>query len=258
MVKKEAAEDPVTDKETDQEQPKEGSAEKDSGEAGAPKPKEETKADGNILSIADGIKLARENSKQRKFEQTWDFIINLKGLDLKKPENRFRGEMVLPKGRGKEPKIAVFADLMADEARKFADLVIPKSEIESLSKNKKKMKKIANEHDFFFGEAPLMPSIGKSLGTVLGPRGKVPKPIPPKGNIEPLLKASRRMISISLKENPVIYARIGAENMGDQDIADNARAVYNFVKERLPKGKNNIKSVLVKLTMGRPVKVSIK
>jgi len=258
MVKKEAAEDPVTDKETEQAQPKEGSAEQDSGKPETPKTQDETITDAGALSISDGIKLARENSKQRKFEQTWDLIINLKGLDLKKPENRFRGEVVLPKGRGKEPKIAVFADLMADEARKFADTVIPKSEIEPLSKNKKKMKKIANDHDFFFGEAPLMPSIGKSLGTVLGPRGKVPKPMPPKGNIEPLLKASRRMISVSLKETPVIYARVGAEKMGDQDIADNARAVYNFVKERLPKGKNNIKSMLIKLTMGRPVRVSLK
>lgn len=210
------------------------------------------------ISLAESLKLARENSKARKFEQTWDFIINLKGLDLKKPENRFKGEVALPKGRGKHTKIAVFADLMANEAKKFADIVITKKEIDTLANNKKRMKKIANEHDFFFGEAPLMPLIGKSLGTVLGPRGKVPKPMPPKGNIEPLLNASRRMVMINLKETPVISARVGAEKMSDEDVAANIQAVYNFVRDRLPKGKNNIKSMMVKLTMGKPVKVTLR
>jgi large subunit ribosomal protein L1 len=217
-----------------------------------------TETEQKELSLSDSLKLARENSKARKFEQTWDFIINLKGLDLKKPENRFKGEVALPKGRGKQPKIAVFADLMANEAKKFSDLVITKKEIDSLTKNKKRMKKIANEYDFFFGEAPLMPLIGKGLGTVLGPRGKVPKPMPPKGNIEPLLNASRQMVMISLKETPVIYARVGAEKMSDEDIAINIQAVYNFVKDKLPKGKNNIKSMMVKLTMGKPVRVTLR
>ena len=120
------------------------------------------------------------------------------------------------------------------------------------------MKRIANDHDFFFGEAPLMPQIGKSLGTVLGPRGKVPKPIPPKGNIEPLLRASKRMVRIALKETPVIYVVVGSEKMPDDDIAENAKAVHSFVKDKLPKGKNNIKSMLIKLTMGKPVKLSLK
>jgi large subunit ribosomal protein L1 len=246
---------PERSKKIEQPQPKEDTEgqNKDKGTE-TTEPEKEAKE----LTLIESIKLARDNSKQRKFEQTWDFIINLKGLDLKKPENRFSAEMPLPKGRGKQPKIAVFADLMAPQAKEFADLVITKNEIEALIKDKKKMKRIANEHDFFFGEATLMPMIGKGLGTVLGPRGKVPKPMPPKGNIEPLLKASRRMVRIALKETPVIYVRVGSEKMVDQDIADNVQAVHNFVKEKLPKGKNNIKSMLIKLTMGKPVKIAMK
>jgi len=210
------------------------------------------------FEILDGIKLARENSKKRKFEQSWDFVISLKGVDLKKPENRFNAELPLPKSRGKEPKIAIFADLTAKDAKEVADLVITKNEIESLAKNKKKMKRIANDYDFFFGEAPLMPMIGKSLGVVLGPRGKVPKPLPPKGNIAPIVNASKRMIRVTLKETPVIYATVGSEKMADEDIAENAKAVYKFVTEKLPKGKNNIRSVFLKLTMGKPIKLSMK
>ena len=260
MVKKEAAKGKDAKGEEPAEpakQPKEDTSEKVPETAAGTEPAEKPQ-EKKELTLAEGVKLARENSKQRKFEQTWDFIMNLKGMDLKKPENRFSAELALPKGRGRPPKIAVFADLQAAEAKKFADLVITKKEIEGIAGDKRKARRVANDHDFFFGEAPLMPMIGKSLGTVLGPRGKVPKPIPPKGNIEPILQASKRMVRISLKEVPVISVIVGAEKMGDADVAENAQAVYNLVRERLPKGKNNIKSMLVKLTMGKPVKVSLK
>jgi len=207
------------------------------------------------LELLDAIKLARQARKQRKFEQTWDMMINLRGIDLKKPENRFSTELLLPKGRGKQTKVAIFADLLAADAGKFADLVIPKAEIDILAKDKKRLKRMADEYDFFLGEVALMPLIGKSLGVVLGPRGKVPKPIPPKANLEPLIASSRRTVRLMLKDTPVVYAVIGAEKMSDEDVAENAKAVYSLVVEKLPKGRSSVKSVMVKLTMGRPVKI---
>ncbi len=233
----------------------------ESPETTKPKRRPETESVKGLVQempVADAIRTARENSKDRNFEQTWDLIINLKGIDLKKPENRFTAEMVLPNGRGKEPKVAVFADLMANEAKKHADFVITKKELEQLASNKKKMKRIAGDYDFFFAEAPLMPIIGKSLGVALGPRGKMPKPMPPKGDIEPLIKSPKRMVRVILKETPVIYAVVGSEKMKDEDIAANMKAVFNLVKEKLPKGRNNIKSTMIKLTMGKPVKVDMK
>lgn len=223
----------------------------------AEKEKEQSDGQPTVFPISEAPKIARENSRQRKFEQTWDFIINLRGLDLKKPENRFKAEIPLPKGRGKEPKTLVFADLMANDAKKHADMVITKAEMGKLASDKKKLRKLADEYDFFFGEAPLMPEIGKSMGTVLGPRGKVPKPIPPKADIGPIINASKRMVRISLKSVPVVYVSVGSEKMKNEDVAANARAVYAAVRDKLPKGTNNIKSVLLKLTMGKPVKVTM-
>ena len=60
-----------------------------------------------------------------------------------------------------------------------------------------------------------------------------------------------------LKETPVISVPVGIETMKDEDIATNIEAVFNAIKERLPKGQNNIKSVMLKLTMGRPVKIKV-
>ncbi len=131
------------------------------------------------MTLIDAIKKAKEQSKPRKFKQTVDLIINLKNVDLKKPENRFNSEIFLPGGRGKDVKIAAIVDSLATEAKGHVDLIIRKEEIERLASKKKELKKIANEYDWFLGEATLMAQVGKSLGTVLGPRGKLPKPVPP-------------------------------------------------------------------------------
>ena len=209
------------------------------------------------MGVLEKVKEAKEKSKPRGFVQTWDISVNLRGIDLKKPENRLNLEFVLPEGRGRENRVAVIADSLETEAKKSADLVIKKAEIASLVKNKKKLKKIANEYDFFLGEVSLMPLIGKSFGVVLGPRGKMPKPIPPKINIEPLVQRAKNTIKIVLKESPAIHTIVGTEDMPEEKVAKNAEAVFDFIADKLPKGRNNIKSVLIKLTMGKPVKLEI-
>jgi large subunit ribosomal protein L1 len=209
------------------------------------------------MSLIDSIKQAKEQSKKRKFNQSVDLIINLKNIDLKKPENRIISEFLLPGGRGKDVKIAVIADSIATQAKPHCELVIRRDEISKFASRKKEFKKIAKEYDWFLAEAPLMIEIGKTLGTVLGPRGKMPKPVPPKIEIEPFIMRTRNTVRVILRDTPVIQVCIGAENMDDGKIAANATAVLGFVKEKLPKGRNNIRSTLIKLTMGKPVKLEV-
>lgn len=204
------------------------------------------------------IKQAREQKKKRKFTQTVDLIVALKGMDLKKPENRLNIEMALPEGKGKPVKVAVIVDSLAMAAEGTADLVIKKQEIEPLSKDKKNLSRLADQYDWFFGEASLMPLIGKTLGLILGPKGKMPKPMPPNANVKNFVEAARKNIRIRLKDTPVIQVAIGSENMADEQIERNLRSTLNFIKERLPKGLNNIRSAYLKLTMGKPVKLEVK
>ncbi|MBL7160928.1 MAG: 50S ribosomal protein L1 [Candidatus Aenigmarchaeota archaeon] len=210
------------------------------------------------LMFAEGIKQAKTPGKKRKFTQTWDLAIGLKGINLKKPENRLNLEFILPAGRGKPIKVGVIADTLAEEAKKQgADMIIRKEEIQSLVKNKKKIKKLANEVDWLYGEISLMPIIGKQLGAVLGPRGKMPKPLPPK-DFGAFFKRARGSVRVLLKESPVIHLSLGTENMSDADVLKNLEGVYGFVKDRLPKGVNNIRSMFIKLTMGKPVRLQVK
>ena len=197
-------------------------------------------------------KILEESKKlKRKFKQNIDVVINLKNIDLNIPKNRVDEEIVLPHGRGNEAKIALFASgELAIKSKKHVDLLIKPEEIEDLSKDKKHFKKIADDHDFFIAEAPLMPTIGKTLGTVLGPRGKMPKPVPPQADLTGMTKNLRNTINVRSKSNKTFHTIAGNEDMSKEHIAENIDAIINRVKGALERGRMNIGSVYIKTTMG--------
>ncbi len=129
-----------------------------------------------VKSIEEAIK----NGKKRNFVETVEMAVNLRNVDMKKPENRIDTVVNLPHGLGKPRKVGVFAKgdtaLKAKEAG--ADVVITPEEIDELAKDKRRAKKLANSIDFFIAEAPLMPEIGRKLGPVLGQEVKFRSPFP--------------------------------------------------------------------------------
>ncbi len=209
----------------------------------------------NILKALEEL---RKNSKKRNFSQSVDLIINLKGLDLKKPENKIKGEVLLPFNPRKQ-KIGIFADSLIPAVRKLESdsvVLIRKEQIEEYGKSRKTAKKLAKECKAFLAEATLMTSVGKHLGQFLAPRGKMPKPLPPNASsLQPLVDRARNSFSFSLKDSAVISCFVGKEDMKDEDIAKNVDAVIITVEPLLPKGKEQIKNIYLKTTMGKPVKV---
>ncbi|MFP4045863.1 MAG: 50S ribosomal protein L1 [Candidatus Aenigmatarchaeota archaeon] len=210
------------------------------------------------MDIEDDLTEAVEqlkDSKERNFTQTVDLIINFSGLDLKNPENRFSSDVILPNGRGKEREVCVITEAKLSEAKKMDVNVLSKKELEDLQGEKNKAKEIAEANDYFLAEAPLMPTVGKVLGPVLGPRGKMPKPFAPNDSLEDLLGKSERSLSVKLREEPLLQLPIGVEEMEISEIADNAQAVLKEIERNLPKGSQQIGSVYLKLTMSKPVRV---
>jgi len=205
--------------------------------------------------LAEAIKKALEDKGKKKFKQSVELIVNMRGIDFAKSENRLNLDIVLPKGKGgKELKSAVFAEgNMADEARRAgADLVIQPNDISGWTAPAK-VKDLANNY-FLLAQPNLMGVVAKSLGQSLGKRGKLPKPIT--GNIKDLIERSKKSVRIVSKGKylPVAQALIGTEVMEAEELLDNAETVYDAVKNKVNEG--NIKSVYVKLTMGKPVKVA--
>ena len=208
-------------------------------------------------TILNAVKEAREKSEKRKFNQSVELILKLQEIDMKSPEAKIQEVVELPHALEKPNKICVIASgELAMKARKAnADHVVERSELEGLAGKKQEMRKIANEYDFFIAEAPLMPLIGKTLGSVLGPRGKMPVPVPPSADIASLIAKHRKTVTIRLRNQPTLQSRIGMENMKDEEITENILAVLRVLEGKLKRGMKNIKFAYIKTAMGAPVKI---
>ena len=206
----------------------------------------------------DIVEKVLEESKKlnRKFKQNVDLVFNLKNIDLSVPKNRIDEEIILPHGRGNEAKIALFASgELAVKSKKHVDFLIKPEEMEDLADDKKKFKKIADEHDFFIAEAPLMPTIGKTLGTVLGPRGKMPKPVPPNADVSGMVKNLRNTIKVRSKSTKTFHTVAGSADMSKENISENIDVIVKRVEGALERGRLNIGSVYIKTTMGPSVRM---
>ena len=189
--------------------------------------------------LKSAIEKMKEDSPSRKFVESIDLAINLKDVNLLDPSKRFQMEVNLPHPLGKEIKICVLAEgAHLVEAESIASRVISKEELDNISREPKLTKRLAQEYDYFIATASLMPTIGRSLGKVLGPRGKMPKPVPPTAPIEPLIKNYQSIVQIRLRQSPVIHTRIGTVDMNNEAIIENALSVIRNIENRLEKGTN--------------------
>jgi large subunit ribosomal protein L1 len=211
----------------------------------------------DINKIIKAVKEAKEKSKKRKFVQSIDLAVNL-NLDTTKPENRLNDEIVLPHGRGKPIKIGVIGEgELAHQAKSLADIVITKKELEELAKDKRKAKEIAKAYDFFIAQADLMPLVGRNLGIILGPRGKMPKPVPPTADIEPIIERLRKTVRVRTKDKPVFHVPVGTEKMKEEEVAKNIEAIFNYLERKLERGLSDVKSAYISTTMGKSVKLEV-
>src|SRR5205823_10088667 len=109
----------------------------------------------------------------------------------------------------------------------------------------------------YLAGAARVPRIGQVLGQSLGPRGKIPVPVPPNAPIETMIQRMRTAIRIRSRGSLGIAAKVGERKLSDSDLAENVLAVVQAVEKKLPQGEKNIKSVIVKTSMGKPVKQAV-
>ena len=208
--------------------------------------------------ISEAIKSAIESAPERKFVESLDIAFTIKDVDLKNPNNRIQEEIRLPSGRGKDVKIAMFAASEAAQKAKAAGIhVIDPAEIEELGKNKNSAKKIANSFDFFLSEVPHMGLVGRFLGVVLGPRGKMPRPVPPVVDPAVIAAGLKSTTVVKSRDKITFHASFGTRDQSHEDLLKNAMEVYNRVTSRLDRGIGNIRSLYVKTTMGPASRIEV-
>ena len=208
----------------------------------------------NEKQLVEMIKEAKAIDKERKFKQSLELIMIFKDIDVKKGFT-INETVQLPK-TSSPAAICVMASgdmgLKAKNAK--ADRVMDNDEINKLASNKRASRKLINSFDFFLADTKLMPVVGKVLGQILGPRGKMPTPVPFNAPIESFLQRFRSSIKVRARATLSMSCKIGDESMDDKDLAINAHAVISAIEKKLPNGEKNMKRVIIKTTMGKPIK----
>ncbi len=191
--------------------------------------------------------------EKRKFAQSIDLIVNLKGLDLRRENINL---IVNIPHKIKDKQVCGFLDKESDLLNTIAKIDFPKY------KDKKSLKNLIKQYDFFIAAAPLMPSVATTFGKILGPAGKMPSPQlgiifqeTPEIIKQELSKISKS-IKIRVKEAS-IKVSIGNEKMKQEEIIENLKTVYQAITNALPKKIDNIRSAMVKLTMSKPIKIEV-
>jgi large subunit ribosomal protein L1 len=204
--------------------------------------------------LADMIKEAKKESKQRKFKQSIEMILVFKDIDVKK--GFALNEVVqLPKTSSPATVCIMATGDMGQKAKQAnADAVVGTEELEKFTTNKRESRKFINKYDFFLADTQVMPVVGKVLGQLLGPRGKMPTPVPFNASIESFLQRFRSSIKVRARASLSMSCKIGDESMEDTDLAINAHSVLSAVEKKLPNGEKNLKRIIVKTTMGKPIK----
>ena len=206
------------------------------------------------VQLAEMIKEAKAATKQRKFKQSIELIINFKDIDVKK--GFAINEVVqIPKTSSPATVCVMATGDMGQKAKQAnADAVVGTDELDKFATNKRESRKFINKYDFFLADTQVMPVVGKTLGQLLGPRGKMPTPVPFNAPIESFLQRFRSSIKIRTRASLSMSCKIGDESMEDADLATNAHAILSAVEKKLPNGEKNMKRIIVKTTMGKPIK----
>jgi large subunit ribosomal protein L1 len=207
--------------------------------------------------ILEAVRTAIESAPERKFSESVDLTVNLKNIDMAQPKNRIDETILLPQGTGRPVGIAVLGkgEITTQAKEAGVDLIIGPEEIERLGGAPREARKMANQYRFFLAETAVMPLVGRWLGVRLGPRGKMPMPIPQGTDIRPIVERLRGSVKIRTKDKKVFHANIGTTGMTPEQLAENADAVLKRVESVLEQGPLNVRSIYVKTTMGPAVKV---
>lgn len=202
--------------------------------------------------VADAIKLVKEGASA-KFNESIDVAINL-GIDAKKSDQTVRGAIVLPKGTGKNVRVAVFAQ--GDKAQAAKDAGADIVGFEDLAAQVKEGK---IDFDVAIATPDAMRLVGQ-LGQVLGPRGLMPNP--KVGTVTPnvaeaVRNAKAGQVQYRADKAGIVQCTIGRASFTEDALKENFLALVDAVNKARPATTKGIylKKISVSSTMGPGVRV---
>src|SRR5687767_15662539 len=190
-----------------------------------------------------------------KFDETVEVAINL-GVDPRHADQMVRGVVNLPKGTGKDVRVAVFArGDKADEAKKAgAEVVGAEDLMEQIQGGQIDFERVIATPD-------MMGVVGR-LGKVLGPKGLMPNPklgtVTP--NVAEAVKAAKSgQVEFRTEKAGIIHGRIGKASFSEDDLKANFDAFVDAIIKARPTGAKGkfVQKIAVSSSMGPGVKIDL-
>ncbi|PFH45767.1 hypothetical protein AMATHDRAFT_51478 [Amanita thiersii Skay4041] len=248
----------------------------------------------SVSSVRGSIKelLTEANGeKKRKFVETIELQIGLKNYDPQR-DKRFSGTVKcvitwfivcegglcadwrvvfyrLPNVPRPRMSICILADANdIDRAKQIELEYMSVDDLKKLNKNKKLVKKLAKKYDAFLASEALIKQIPRLLGPGLSKAGKFPTPVSHSEDLTNKLTEVRSTIKFQLKKVLCLGVAVGHVEMTDDQVLANVMlskyptfashatsSRINFLVSLLKKNWQNVKSLHVKTTMGRPIRL---
>lgn len=212
-------------------------------------------------TILEKIKEVKKSSKKRNFLQSFDCVVNLKDLDLKKPEHKIDEGVVLENCVKAKPfRITAVLEHAIEGAEDVFDKVIYKNDLETYKGDIEKMRALSKASDKFVVQATIMPLFAQVMGRYLGPLNKMPNPrlgmvvtdnTPMKQTYDKLQKT----VHMQVKKSLVLQFSFGSEKEDEDKLATSLKHALDALEHSLPMQKENIKDIGIKLSMSEMVKL---
>ena len=195
------------------------------------------------------------NNKKRKFLETVELQVLLKDYDPQK-DKRFSGTVRLPNQPRTNMKICVIGDVShVEEAKKLGIDTIDQDGLKNFNKVNKEIKRWAKKYHVLLCTDAIVKNLNKLLGNILNRIDKFPIAITHKEPLEKKINEIKSSVKFQLKKVLTLDMAIGNMSMNEDQLRQNIGMACNFLVSLLKKGWQNIKSINIKTTMGKPHKI---
>ena len=199
--------------------------------------------------------LEGSRKKKRGFVETVELQIGLKNYDPQK-DKRFSGSLKLPSVTKPKITCCVLGDAKHnDEAQKVGVDFRDVEGLKKLNKNKKLVKQLAKKYDFFLASEAILRQIPRLLGPGLNKAGKFPSLLGANENLGEKIHNIKCTVKFQLKKVLCLAVAVGHVGLSEDQLMMNIQLAVNFLISLLKKHWQNVKSLHIKSTMGKPYRV---
>ena len=205
-----------------------------------------------LHGVDEAIGLAKANATS-KFDETIEIAINL-GVDPRHADQMVRGVVTLPKGTGKDVRVAVFAKgAKADEATAAGADVVGAEDLMEIVQGG------TIDFDRCIATPDMMGIVGR-LGKVLGPKGLMPNPKlgTVTMDVAGAVKAAKGgQVEYRVEKAGIIHSGIGKASFPAEDLRANFDALVDAIVKAKPSGAKGkyVRKLAVSSTMGPGIKI---